>query len=111
MIIPEQSVGNMFSNLPTSFENETFETILKSGTCKIERIVSMGHATPANDWYDQLKNEWVMVLRGAARLKFADSKELVDMKPGDHITIPAHCRHRVEWTAPNEITIWLAVFY
>jgi cupin 2 domain-containing protein len=33
------------------------------------------------------------------------------MKPGDHLNIPAQRRHRVEWTTPEEPTIWLAVFY
>ncbi len=33
------------------------------------------------------------------------------MKPGDFVNIPAHKKHRVEWTTPDELTIWLAVFY
>jgi cupin 2 domain-containing protein len=35
----------------------------------------------------------------------------VEMKPGDFLNIPAHRRHRVEWTTPGEPTIWLAVHY
>jgi cupin 2 domain-containing protein len=44
-------------------------------------------------------------------LLFKDDIESVDLKPGDHINIPAHKKHRVEWTTPNEPTVWLAVFY
>ena len=36
---------------------------------------------------------------------------MVEMKPGDFVNIPAHKKHRVEWTTPDEPTIWLAVFY
>ena len=33
------------------------------------------------------------------------------MKPGDFVNIPAHKKHRVEWTTPDEPTVWLAVHY
>ena len=45
-----------------------------------------------------------MVLKGAARLRFED--ETVEMKPGDFLKIPAHKKHRVEWTTLDEPTIW-----
>jgi cupin 2 domain-containing protein len=35
----------------------------------------------------------------------------IHLKPVDHVTFPAHRRHRVEWTSPKEPTLWLAVFY
>ncbi|MEO8496473.1 MAG: cupin domain-containing protein, partial [Planctomycetota bacterium] len=60
-------------------------------------------------WYNQQEHEWVVVLQGAARLQFED--ELVELRPGDFVNIPAHRKHRVEWTTPDEPTIWLAVFY
>ena len=37
--------------------------------------------------------------------------QVTGLKPGDFVNIPAHRRHRVEWTTPNEPTIWLAIFY
>ena len=58
---------------------------------------------------DQDRHEWVVVLKGAARLRFEDGT--VEMKPGDFVNIPAHRKHRVEWTTPGEPTIWLAVHY
>ena len=39
---------------------------------RIERIISHGHASPADFWYDQAQHEWVIVLKGAARLQFED---------------------------------------
>jgi uncharacterized cupin superfamily protein len=35
------------------------------------------------DWYEQKKNEWVMVLKGSAALKFENCKKIVEMMPGD----------------------------
>ena len=51
----------------------------------------------------------MMVLTGAAKLAFED--RVVELLPGDPINIPAHQKHRVEWTSPNKPTVWLAVFY
>jgi cupin 2 domain-containing protein len=48
-------------------------------------------------------------LQGAARLQLED--KTVDLRPGDHINLPAHTKHRVEWTTTEPPTIWLAVFY
>ena len=49
------------------------------------------------------------MLKGAARLRFEDG--IVVMNPGGFINIPAHKKHRVDWTTPDEPTVWLAVFY
>jgi cupin 2 domain-containing protein len=102
-------IENIFSNIPNTISNEIFDRIIQIKNITIERILSKGHASPTNFWYDQEKNEWVIVLKGHARLKFED--EIVEMKPGDYITIPVHCKHRVEWTDPKKETIWLAVYY
>lgn len=100
---------NLFSDHPQQLSDELFSTLLESKNLRIERIVSHGHSSPNEFWYDQNHNEWVMVLKGAARLRFED--ETVEMKPGDFMSIPAHKKHRVDWTTPDEPTIWLAVFY
>lgn len=50
-----------------------------------------------------------MVLTGAARLQLED--RVVEMLPGDSLNLPSHTRHRVDWTTPDEPTVWLAVFY
>jgi cupin 2 domain-containing protein len=100
---------NLFSNLPEHLPKE-FTTVLQEGHgVRIERIVSQGHITPAGFWYDQPESEGVLVLKGAARLEFED--RMVEMGPGDYVNIPAHEKHRVAWTSPDEPTIWLAVHY
>jgi cupin 2 domain-containing protein len=78
---------------------------------RLERIVSTGQATPPGQWYDRETNEWVAVLHGRAGLRFEGEDAIVVMGAGDHVLIPAHRRHRVEWTDPDEPTIWLALHY
>ena len=103
-------MDNIFAKLPGGLPDETFETLARSGAVHIERIVSRGQWSPAEGWYDQARTEWVMVLRGAARLAFEDGGE-VAMGPGDWLEIPAHRKHRVAWTDPDAETVWLAVHY
>ena len=103
--------SNLFTNIPPTLPEELFETLVQAENIRIERIVSHGHASLEGSWYDQDQPEFVVLLQGAARLRIKGDDEPVEMKPGDFINIPAHQRHRVEWTTPNEPTIWLAVYY
>ncbi|CAD73599.1 cupin domain-containing protein [Rhodopirellula baltica] len=101
---------NLFENVPTHLPSELIEVLAEGESVRIERIVSTGHSTAPGDWYDQEQDEWVVVLKGEARLRFSDAK-VISMQPGDHLLIPAHQRHRVDWTTPKEPTIWLAIFF
>jgi cupin 2 domain-containing protein len=103
------AIPNLYNDIPAELPQELASTLLSAGSSRIERIVSHGHSSPPDFWYDQTEHEWVLVLRGAARLRFDDGA--VDLKAGDYVNIPAHRRHRVEWTTPDEPTIWLAVYY
>jgi len=78
---------------------------------RLERIVSLGQASPPGFWYDQPEGEWVLLLAGAARLRFADETEVRLVGPGDWLDIAPHRRHRVDWTDPESPTLWLAVSY
>jgi cupin 2 domain-containing protein len=40
-----------------------------------------------------------------------EGEEPIELRPGMFVNIPAHKSHRVEWTAPHEPTIWLAMHY
>lgn len=104
-------MNNLFSNLPTELPSELIEFLVDKPGIRIERIVSQGQATAAGEWYDQDENEWVIVLRGQARLRLEGDEQILEMGPGDYLDIPAHQRHRIEWTDSNEPTVWLAVFY
>lgn len=100
---------NLLSSLPAALPNELTETLVQARSVRIERIVSHGHASPPDSWYDLDESEFVLLVQGAARLRFEN--EVIKMKTGDFIDIPAHRKHRVDWTTSEEITIWLAVFY
>ena len=102
-------IGNLFTDLPAERGEECFEELLMVGDCRLERIVSHGQHSPPGFWYDQPWQEWVLVLRGAARLRLEGQAGLLALGPGDSVNIPAHCRHRVEWTDPHQPTVWLAL--
>ena len=102
---------NLFTNLPVNLSKEVIEILSQSKNVRIERIVSFGQSSPKRFWYDQELAEWVVVLKGEAKLVIEGNKEPVHLRVGDHLLIPAHQRHRAEWTIPHEPTIWLAVFY
>ncbi len=95
------------TDLPPAGLDEAFETLLERPDVRVERIVSWGHTTEI-DWYDQAWDEWVLVLAGAARLRIEGGPEHV-LGAGDSLMLPAHCRHRVEWTTPDGPTVWLAI--
>lgn len=102
------SLRNLFDHVPADLPAELFETLAATGAVRIERIVSQGHASPPGFWYDQPTDEWVLVLSGAARLCF-EGDEPLELRPGSFVAIPAHRRHRVDWTDPDHATIWLAI--
>ncbi|MGM9511150.1 cupin domain-containing protein [Larkinella sp. GY13] len=105
------NMGNLFAAIPDSLPDEHFEELMAEKGIKIERIVSKGHASPDGFWYDQPENEWVLVVRGAARLRIEGVDEPIELTAGTYINLPAHVKHRVDWTKEDEETIWLAVFY
>lgn len=76
---------------------------------RVERIVSQGHRSPDDFWYDQAEDEFVLLVTGSARLHI-EGQDALQLGPGAWVFIPAHVRHRVEWTDPALPTIWLAVF-
>ena len=93
-------MANLFTDLPPDLPEELFTTLLDGTSIRIERIISHGHASPEGFWYDQEQHEWVIILKGSAKLRFEN--EIIEMKPGDFVNIPAHKKHRVEWTTPDE---------
>lgn len=103
--------GNLFEGIPADLPEERIDTIVEKGGMRLERIVSRGHATAGGQWYDQPRDEWVTLLQGSAALIIEGQKAPVVMAPGDHLLLPAHCRHRVAWTDPDQDTVWLALHY
>ena len=104
-------VRNIYDDMPAEAAGEAVSTLLRTGALRLERIVSTGQATPMGEWYDQDEDEWVLVLRGSAGLRLAGEDAVRVMRAGDYFCIPAHARHRVEWTDADEPTVWLALHY
>ncbi|MBA1203286.1 cupin domain-containing protein [Pseudomonas capeferrum] len=104
---------NLFSVLPDAnpASPEWIDALLTRPGLRIERIVSTGQASPPGFWYDQEEGEWVVLLSGSAGLRLEHEAQTRVLAPGDHLDIPPHCRHRVEWTDKAVPTVWLAVFY
>lgn len=100
---------NLFADLPRSPAQELLTVLVGAPDVRIERIVSTGQASPPGFWYDQEWAEWVVVLAGTAGVLFEGEASVRELRAGDHVTIPAHVRHRVEWT--DRPTVWLAVHY
>lgn len=104
--------GNLFSHLPEGpIPAEAFESLASGGGCRIERIVSTGHATPDGAWMEQDWDEWVLLVAGGAALTFEGEAARRHLAPGDWLHIPAGTRHRVAWKSQSEVTVWLAVHY
>jgi cupin 2 domain-containing protein len=103
--------GNLFANLPDKRADEEFTELFSAPNLQVERIVSLGHASPPGFWYDQDWAEWVLLIAGEAELEFEGETTPRRLKPGDHLHIAAHTRHRVARTHVQQPTIWLAVHY
>lgn len=109
LAVPELRRGRLFVAAPNDRDGEQLDVLAQSSGVRIERIVSSGHASPSGFWYDQDEDEFVVLLAGAAELRFAGDDRLVMLRPGDWIDIPAGVRHRVESTQADPPTVWLVV--
>ena len=103
--------GNIFHRLPDDRGIEHVDTLVNLDQGRVERIVSFGQSSPEEGWYDQDHDEWVLVLRGHAKVAIEGTPVPIELKPGDYLKLPAHTRHRVAWTTPSEATVWLAIHY
>jgi cupin 2 domain-containing protein len=102
---------NLFRGIPLDLPEELCATLHEARGLRIERIVSQGHCSPKDYWYDQDEHEWVIVLQGSAAIKIEGEPEPARLQPGSYLNIPAHTRHRVVSTSLSEKTIWLAIHY
>jgi len=102
---------NLLEGIPGLLPEEDIAPLVETKELLLERIVSTGHASPEGFWYDQDRTEWVLLLQGRAALIFEGQAEPLILQSGECVEIPAHVRHRVLWTDPHGITIWLALHY
>lgn len=100
--------GNLFRYDSIRAGEEVIQRLLPDRGVLLERIVSCSAASPPGFWYEQERDEWVVLLQGKASLAWADGK-IESLVPGDWVFIPAGCRHRVESTSGDPPAVWLAV--
>ena len=93
---------DLLCGIPADLSEELCTIILQANNLRVERIVSQGHASPLGFWYDQEEDEWIIVLEGSATLQFDGEAEPVKLRRGSYLNIPAHTRHRIAWTDPNQ---------
>ena len=103
-------VNNIFK-LPTKLPpQELLETLLDNEKVLIEKVVSTGQVSPPGEWYDQDRDEWLIVLQGEGELSYEDGSR-IKLTIGDYLFIPAHQKHRVEYTSIEPPCIWLTIFF
>jgi cupin 2 domain-containing protein len=102
---------NLFDDIPRPLPAERVDVVLDTPAVRLERIVSLGHTTAPGEWYDQDRDEWVVVLRGRARIRIEGEADDRTLGVGDHLLLRAHVRHRVEWTDTAGPTVWLALHF
>lgn len=107
----EYKTNNFFDYLPHEVPEEIFECLIDSKSIKIEKIISKGQITADNAYYNQDRNEWLILLQGEAIISFKEPLKEISMNVGDYLLIPAHQLHRVEWTPTDKITLWLAIHF
>jgi len=102
-------MANIFDELPDATKGEVIEKLASFGqeAVRIERIISGGHASAEGFWYEQQEDEWVMLIRGEARLLIEGKDDALEMVAGDHINLPAKLEHRVD--SVSDDAIWIAV--
>jgi cupin 2 domain-containing protein len=105
------NAGDLFGDIPSRLPEELFTPLWQADGIRVERIVSRGHASPPDFWYDQDESEWVLVLQGSAVLQLEGNAEPIELRPGSYVNIPAHAKHRVVSTSSTENTVWLAIHY
>ena len=101
--------GDLLADAPRRSAEEIISVIAQTPGARIERIVSTGQASPPGFWYDQDWTEWVFLIAGSAGLLIEGESEPRVLRPGGYVEIPAHLRHRVEWTDADQPTVWLAL--
>ena len=73
---------SLLASLPTHLTEEVFETLIARPGVRLERILSMGQATPEGTWNDQGGDEWVLLVQGSARLRIEGKTTWCLWKPG-----------------------------
>jgi cupin 2 domain-containing protein len=109
--IASAAENNLLTGACPAEGEEHTALLLETASLRLERIHSCRASSPPGFWYDQAEEEWVLLLQGSARIRFADEATDRELNRGDVLSIPAGRRHRLEATDGPPGTIWLALFH
>ncbi|WP_150467014.1 cupin domain-containing protein [Francisella sp. SYW-9] len=100
-------MDNIFSISNDFCDDEIFINLLNHKDVQIEKIISYGQVTDIDKPYIQNHDEWVLILKGGAKLVL-ENKEY-NLGEGEYLLIPRNTKHWVTYTANP--TIWLAIHF
>lgn len=101
---------NFFNSLNLKSNKEQFTELIKGRSFTAEKIISNGFKSPENKWMSEVNDEWVILLKGRAKLEF-ESGDIINLKSGDYLRIPAKTKHRVLYTSKKPFCYWLAIHF
>ena len=64
--------GSVFQNLPNASREERMDELCQAKAFRVERIISSGQTSPPGFWYDQVFDEWVLILQGRAEVRLQE---------------------------------------
>lgn len=99
---PPVTRGNLFAGADPPLAGERAEDLVAWGRLTMERMVSA--ASSEARAYDQPWDEWVVLLRGSARLEVAGAQ--LALGEGDWVWLPAGTPHTLHETSAG--ALWLA---
>jgi cupin 2 domain-containing protein len=101
--------GNLFSDSPIDADlPESFEILVQTPQLLVERIITNPGFSAPGQWFDQDKDEWVILLQGNAELEMKD-EEIIRLNAGDYLLIPSHKIHRIKSVSKQPSCIWLGI--
>jgi len=101
---------NFFEQKEVKDGKEDFSNIFSSRGLQIKRIISKGYRTPETKWLKDDTDEFVILLRGSASIRFFNG-EIKRMKSGDYLHIPSGTKHKVTYTSKKPCCYWLAIHF
>lgn len=56
-------MNNILADIPAQLPAELSTSLLQNDKVHIQRIISRGHASAKDEWYDQPHDEWVLLVQ------------------------------------------------
>jgi len=103
-------VSNLFNVSVVKPNKERFFPLINGESFLSEKIISNGFKSPQSEWMSSNTKEWVVLIKGRARLEIEDG-EVLNLKAGDYFLIPGKTKHRLLFTSKKPYCYWLAIHF